>query len=41
MSVPEVVSEVPEGWPQIKAYTWGRKHDEYVAESDEYPEVAR
>jgi predicted dithiol-disulfide oxidoreductase (DUF899 family) len=31
----------PEGWPQTKAYTWWRKHDEYVAESDEHPEVAR
>jgi len=31
----------PEGWPQTKAYTWWRKHDEYVAESDDHLEVAR
>jgi predicted dithiol-disulfide oxidoreductase (DUF899 family) len=31
----------PEGWPHTKAYTWWRKHDEYVAESDDHLEVAR
>jgi predicted dithiol-disulfide oxidoreductase (DUF899 family) len=31
----------PEGWPQTPAYTWWRKHDEYVAESDEYLGASR
>jgi len=31
----------PDGWPQTPAYTWWRKHDEYVAESGERLEVSR